>query len=307
MGRRSEPTTGFLVWRLSTKWRAAVDRAVAPMGLTHAQYSLLASLAGLASTGARPSQRELAEFSGLDPIYVSKLARALERAGLVRRTGNPADPRAVQLALTEEGAEVVRAAVEAVGALQEELTAPIGGTRGDRNRRFVDTLKTLLGQPASGRAATDDGSESMTTAPPLTGQDINVAANATRALLDVQLDRAGLAFEQWVALRALTAPGPAERATVRGRLAELLSIPPATVDELLDGLAARGLVREDGTVDTAAVDLTPQGRAAFDQVNDGGLATAAKLYGDMDSGDLATTKRVLADITERARAMRDRI
>lgn len=289
------------------KWRAAVDRAVAPMGLTHAQFSLLASLAGLASTGARPSQRELAEFSGLDPIYVSKLARALERAGLVRRTGNPGDPRAVQLALTGEGAEVVRDAVEAVGALQEELTAPIGGTRGDCNRRFVDTLKTLLGPPAAGRAATDDGSESMTTAPPLTGQDINVAASATRALFNIQLDRAGIAFEEWVALRALAAPGPAQRATVRGRLAELLSVAPATVERLFDGLAARGLVREDGSGDAPTVDLTPEGRTVFEQVNNGGLAVAAELYGDMDADDLATTKRVLADVTERAKAMRDRI
>ncbi|MGO4757271.1 MarR family transcriptional regulator, partial [Streptomyces sp. 2MCAF27] len=29
-------TAGFLVWRLSMKWRVAVDRAVVPLGLTHA-------------------------------------------------------------------------------------------------------------------------------------------------------------------------------------------------------------------------------------------------------------------------------
>ena len=42
-----EPTPGYLVWRLSMKWRAAVDRALAPLGLTHAQYVLLASLYGM--------------------------------------------------------------------------------------------------------------------------------------------------------------------------------------------------------------------------------------------------------------------
>ena len=154
--------------------------------------------------------------------------------------------------------------------------------------------------PSTARAAAnaDENSELTST---------TVAPTATRALFNIQLDRATLAFEQWVALRVLAAPGPARRATVRGNLAELLSIAPATVDELFDGLAARGLVREDGTGDAATVDLTPQGRAAFNQVNDGGLATAAKLYGDMDSDDLATTKRVLAEITERAKAMRDRI
>ena len=39
-----DPTPGFLMWRLTMKWQAAVDRAVSAFGLTHAQYSLLASL-----------------------------------------------------------------------------------------------------------------------------------------------------------------------------------------------------------------------------------------------------------------------
>lgn len=33
---------GYLVWRLSTRWRATMDRALAPHGLTQAQYSVLA-------------------------------------------------------------------------------------------------------------------------------------------------------------------------------------------------------------------------------------------------------------------------
>ena len=59
------PTPGFLVWRLSMKWRAAVDRAVAPLGLSHAQYSVLAALYGMNRSGVFPSQRELAEHTGL--------------------------------------------------------------------------------------------------------------------------------------------------------------------------------------------------------------------------------------------------
>jgi MarR family transcriptional regulator, organic hydroperoxide resistance regulator len=140
-----EPTTGYLVWRLSMRWRAAVDRAVAPLGLTHAQYALLASLSGLSGTGARPSQRELADVSGLEPMYVSKLARALERGGLVERAGNPADPRAVQLALTDRGREVVGRAIPLVAGLQDAMTAPLGGSGSDAHRQLVAALRTLLG------------------------------------------------------------------------------------------------------------------------------------------------------------------
>jgi DNA-binding MarR family transcriptional regulator len=140
------PTTGYLVWRLSTKFRAAADRALAPLGLTHAQYALLASLHGLSRDGTRPSQRELADFSGLEAMYVSKLARSLERDDLLVRVRNPADPRAVSLALTDRGEDVVARAIDVVLGLQDELTAPIGGRRGPRNLELMATLRTLLGE-----------------------------------------------------------------------------------------------------------------------------------------------------------------
>jgi DNA-binding MarR family transcriptional regulator len=143
-GVSDSPTTGYLVWRLSTKFRAAADRALAPLGLTHAQYALLASLRGLSRDGTRPSQRELADFSGLEAMYVSKLARSLERDDLLVRARNPADPRAVSLALTGRGEDVIARAIDVVLALQDELTAPIGGRRGARNLELIATLRTLL-------------------------------------------------------------------------------------------------------------------------------------------------------------------
>jgi len=143
---RPQPSTvGSLVWRLSMKWRATVDRAVAPLGLTHAQYVLLASLYGLTRNGPPPSQRELADFASLEPIYVSKLARALEQQGLIERTTNPADPRAVQLALTPKGQETVEPAIAIVADLLAELTAPIGGLRSAETRQFTHTLQLLVG------------------------------------------------------------------------------------------------------------------------------------------------------------------
>lgn len=144
MPKESPATTGYLLWRVATKWRAAVDRAVAPLGLTHAQYSLLASLYGLSRSGERPSQRELADFTGLEPIYVSKLARALEASGLLTRDEHPSDPRAWSLRLTSKGSSTAVRAVEVVRKLQDELTAPIGGVNGERNRALVQTLRTLL-------------------------------------------------------------------------------------------------------------------------------------------------------------------
>ncbi|MFD9321489.1 MarR family winged helix-turn-helix transcriptional regulator [Streptomyces sp. NPDC060053] len=150
MSERKGPegaTPGFLVWRLSTKWRVAVDRAVAPLGLTHAQYSLVASLYGMQRAGERPSQRRLADHTGLEPLYVSKLARALESAGLLERTRDPRDPRAVQLALTDQGQDVTRRAVKVVQGLLEQLLEPLGGLRSPRTRALTGELSLLLDVP----------------------------------------------------------------------------------------------------------------------------------------------------------------
>lgn len=147
MAPAHSPTPGFLVWRLSMKWRAAVDRAVGHLGITHAQYSLLASLYSIEQSGHAPSQRELADQTGLDAIYVSKLARALERSGLITRADDPKDTRAVRLGLTDEGRSTVREAIAVVYELLDELTEPLGGYGGTRTRRLVDDLQLLLTAP----------------------------------------------------------------------------------------------------------------------------------------------------------------
>ncbi|MFG3223877.1 MarR family winged helix-turn-helix transcriptional regulator [Kitasatospora sp. NPDC048194] len=150
-------TTGFLVWRLSMKWRVAVDRALAPLGLTHAQYAVLASLYGMGRSGLRPSQRRLADHTGLEALYVSKLARALEGAALVARTRDPDDPRAMQLTLTEHGHEVTARAITVVQGLLDQLLEPLGGQHGPRAREFTRDLAVLLDAPLDPR--TDDDEE----------------------------------------------------------------------------------------------------------------------------------------------------
>jgi MarR family transcriptional regulator, organic hydroperoxide resistance regulator len=132
---------GHLVWRLAMKWRTAVDRALAPLGLTHAQYVVLASLVAIDQP---PSQRELADFTGLEPLYVSKLARALESSGLVGRTRDAVDTRTVRLALTDRGHSVVVPAIEVVGALLDQLLEPLGGRSGDRTAALSRELTALL-------------------------------------------------------------------------------------------------------------------------------------------------------------------
>ena len=129
------------------KWRAAVDRALAPLGLTHAQYVLLASLYGMERAGRRPTQRELADHAGLEALYTSKLARGLDADGLIRRDRDRADTRAIRLALTDRGRDVVRPAIAEVAALLDRLMAPLGGRGDPRAKALAQDLATLLDTP----------------------------------------------------------------------------------------------------------------------------------------------------------------
>lgn len=138
---------GFLIWRVAMRWRASTDRALAPLGLTHAQYSVLAPLYGMSQAGARPSQRQLADFTGLDAIYVSKLVRALEREGFVDRAVSASDPRAVELSLTEKGVTAVREGVRIVAGIRDRLTGPLGGNDGSGTAELARLLLELLEVP----------------------------------------------------------------------------------------------------------------------------------------------------------------
>lgn len=291
-------TPGYLVWRLSMKWRAAIDRAVGPLGLTHAQYSLLASLHGMTRDGRRPSQRELADHTGLEPIFVSKLVRTLEAAGLVRRDAHPDDARAVQLTLTDEGADVAVRAVAVVRELHEELTAPLGGLGAAPTAQLTNALHALLGTDDRNR------STSMTRTPsPLTGQDIGSAHYSTRAVLDVLLQRHGLDFGQWVALRTLATHGEAlGRPGLERLLTGSRAVSPETLRALADRLTDAGLVTADAS---GGLSPTPRGDALHTEITDALAEVTDRIYGHLDPADLATTQRTLALITDRARELHD--
>jgi DNA-binding MarR family transcriptional regulator len=293
------PTTGYLIWRLSTKWRADVDRALAPLGLTHAQFAVLGALSTLARDGQRPNQRRLAAFTGLEPLYVSRLARALEAAGLVERPADPADPRAVRLALTDRGRDVVAEAAGIVHERHAALTAAIGGPDGSRDRELRATLLTLLDDTPL--VQHNESEPTMTRPRVFNGEHIGVAAAASRSVLDALLDSAGITFLRWVVLRRLAGM---ETPVTRDAAAD--AVPPvagdrAAVLRTLDELAGAGLVQAG---DTGTVTPTARGRQVFEEITAAAVRAGDKLFDGISADDQLVTKKVLDLITERAQAVR---
>ena len=142
----SKHTIGYVAWRLAMRLRVSMDRALAPLGLTHAQYSLIASLHGLRASEA-PTQKQLADITGLEPMYVSKLARQLETKGWIERVRDTKDTRAVRLAITPEGTEVTREAIAVTSRLLDQLTAPLGGRNSSRATEAQAALEAMLAAP----------------------------------------------------------------------------------------------------------------------------------------------------------------
>jgi DNA-binding MarR family transcriptional regulator len=126
----------FLLARASALAIAAGNASLAEHGLKARSYAVLA----LAASGARPTQRELAEFLRLDPSQVVALVDGLQMRGLVLREADPSDRRANVVVITDEGREVFARAQTSAQAAEQQLH----GRLSEENRALVmDLLREL--------------------------------------------------------------------------------------------------------------------------------------------------------------------
>jgi DNA-binding MarR family transcriptional regulator len=138
-----------------------------------------------------------------------------------------------------------------------------------------------------------------TVAQPVTGQDINLAARATRKALEVVLAEQGFAFAPLATLNTIAGRGAVlDRQSLVRFLASAFDVDQQSVHTILHGLERRGLVHHtDGRVA-----LTATGTAELGRLNAITGQLTQQLYRDFDPDDLAATRRVLVTLTERAEA-----
>lgn len=108
-----DQSPGFLLWHISTSWRSSIEAILRPIGLTHPQFVVLATLGWLTRAGARVTQAAIGKMAGLDPNTTSQILRGLEQKELIRREASP-DARARNPILTQEGSEILTKALPAV-------------------------------------------------------------------------------------------------------------------------------------------------------------------------------------------------
>ena len=89
------------MYDVSRLFRRQMDQRAQELGLTSAQWRVLATVARAELLGEEPiSQAALAERMDMEAITLSRHVDRMQAAGMIERRPNPADRRAYQLFLT---------------------------------------------------------------------------------------------------------------------------------------------------------------------------------------------------------------
>jgi DNA-binding MarR family transcriptional regulator len=126
-----------------------------------------AESAVLAAVAERPRRiTELARFVGLTQPRITTLVQSLEERGLVSREADPDDGRAVRVALSEAGRDLVEARQRRIA---DALVASLGQQRLDAGEVVADAAATL--RVLVGALESESQSDSSSRTIPATGID----------------------------------------------------------------------------------------------------------------------------------------
>jgi len=143
---------GFWLHRAALAWLADLDARLRPLGLTHTQFTLLASTSWLTWEQEPVTQQEIASFAGCDRMMASRVLRSLEDRRLLERRSDAGNGRIVLVEVTVAGHDLVLAAVKAAAGTDAAFF-PEAGTRA----RLREELRALVEDhhPPGGHSPTD--------------------------------------------------------------------------------------------------------------------------------------------------------
>jgi len=138
---KPDHSPGFLLWQVSNLWQRQQRAALAPLGLTHVQFILLAGVVWLEKSKGPITQSELATHAGTDPMMTSQVIRNLQSRGFIRRIPHPRDKRKMQLSATPEGIALAQKSIQIVESVDANIFQNLGGSQ----QIFTQLLKKIVG------------------------------------------------------------------------------------------------------------------------------------------------------------------
>ena len=138
----AEESSGFLLWQVTSVWQREIRKALDPLGISHSQFVLLASIHWLTLQKEDVTQVLLSNHTKIDAMTTSTVLRTLQSKGFVTRTEHSTDTRAKVVSLTEEGKKVMKKAVAIVEDFDHVFFSSLQSKLPSFNQHLLTLLKS---------------------------------------------------------------------------------------------------------------------------------------------------------------------
>lgn len=127
---------GFLLWQAANKWEKYINLQLRETGLNQADMLHLISIFHLLQISSQVSQVQLADYTGVTTMSVSKILTKLTKYDLItRKTGS--DSRSKSISLTENGLKILQECANRMRDADKKFFAP------KAKPQFIDYLNNL--------------------------------------------------------------------------------------------------------------------------------------------------------------------
>jgi DNA-binding MarR family transcriptional regulator len=127
---------GFLIWQTNNSWEKFVNLKLKEFDLNQSELLHLISIMWLLEQYKEVNQTNLASFTGVTTMSVSKILRKLEKLNfVVRKTG--LDSRAMSVNVSKLGKELLLKTVPILTTAHEEFYNVVG------DQAFIKYLKAI--------------------------------------------------------------------------------------------------------------------------------------------------------------------
>ncbi len=137
---RPEDSPGFLLWQTTLIWQRQIKQTLESYAISHAQFVIMATLLWFAAHRYATTQIQIANWSKLDKMTVSKSLKKLVALGCVKRAEHATDTRAKCVSLTPKGNELIRKLVTLVEASDQLFFAKLSA---NKQKNLIQILAQL--------------------------------------------------------------------------------------------------------------------------------------------------------------------
>lgn len=116
-----EESIGFVFWKTYSLWSRKIKAELKTLGLTHVQFVVLATVFEMTKISKEVTQKEVADFSGIDIMSVSLALKFLVSSKYVIRKENKIDTRAKSVSMTKTGERKLMEAFKVVKQIDDQI------------------------------------------------------------------------------------------------------------------------------------------------------------------------------------------